>query len=66
MASINPNLATTGAGYVANMNYPTGRISDTACIRLAPSYVTFARAQGTDPMHAKFVNALIRLQGGIY
>jgi len=64
MASMNPNLATTGAGYVANMNYPTGQISDRVCIRLAPSYVAFAQAKGTDPMHAKFVNALIQLQGG--
>lgn len=64
MASMNPNIATTGAGYVANMNYPTGQISDRVCIRLTPGYVAFAQAKGTDPMHAKFVSALIQLQGG--
>ncbi len=64
MVSMNPNLATTGPGHVANMNYPTDQISNEVCIRLTPGYVAFAQAQGTDPMHAKFINALSRLQGG--
>jgi hypothetical protein len=64
MSLMNPNLATTGAGYVANMNYPTGQISDRVCLKLAPSYVALAQAKGADPIHARFVNALIQLQGG--